>query len=70
MRAIFAVLILSISQQPLLATTIHVPADQPTIQAGIDMSVPGDTVMVARGTYTWSSEGTGFENEYGWSLVR
>lgn len=33
------------------ATTIHVPADQPTIQAAIDASVDGDTILVADGTY-------------------
>jgi predicted outer membrane repeat protein len=34
-----------------LATTIHVPADQPSIQAGIDASVDGDTVLVGPGEY-------------------
>ncbi|HEV2351619.1 MAG TPA: choice-of-anchor D domain-containing protein [Terriglobia bacterium] len=34
------------------ATIIHVPADQPTIQAAINAAVNGDTVQVSPGTYT------------------
>jgi predicted outer membrane repeat protein len=34
-----------------LANTIRVPADQNTIQGGVDVSVDGDTVLIADGTY-------------------
>lgn len=33
------------------AATIHVPDDQPTIQAGINAAVDGDTVLVSDSTY-------------------
>jgi hypothetical protein len=36
---------------PILAATIHVPADQPTIQAGIAAAEAGDVVLVSCGTY-------------------
>ena len=50
-RSSLLVCLLFVLGVPSLAQIIHVPADQPTIQAGIDITTPGDTVMVAEGTY-------------------
>jgi parallel beta-helix repeat protein len=47
--AIFIALVLSV---PASAEIIHIPAEAPTIQAGIGAAHDGDTVLVADGTYT------------------
>ena len=41
--------IICIFAYSLMSRTIHVPSEEPTIQAGIDASVDGDTVFVAPG---------------------
>lgn len=51
MRHLALALHLVFAPSLVLATTIHVPADQPTIQAGIDAASAEDTVLVACGTY-------------------
>jgi hypothetical protein len=47
--ALFVVMLTGIHSA--FASTIHVPADQPTIQAAIDAAVNGDIVLVSAGTY-------------------
>ncbi|MDE0088568.1 MAG: right-handed parallel beta-helix repeat-containing protein [Candidatus Poribacteria bacterium] len=47
----FIALLFSLSSLA-FAATIHVPADQPTIQSGIDIARNGDTVLVDDGVYT------------------
>ena len=51
MKTIYFVLVFFLFSTCLFSTIINVPADQPTIQAGIDAAVDADTVLVQPGTY-------------------
>jgi hypothetical protein len=51
MKRMLLVAITSFLTSTCLSSIIQVPADQPTIQAGINAAKNGDTVLVAPGTY-------------------
>ena len=51
MKTLFFIFIFILLSSFLSATIINIPADQPTIQAGIAFAANGDTVLVQPGTY-------------------
>ena len=51
MKSIFLISLFLFKIFNLSSTIINIPADQPTIQQGIDASVNGDTVLVQPGNY-------------------
>ena len=51
MKTLILFFVLLVISTCLYSTIINVPADQPTIQDGIDASVDADTVLVQPGTY-------------------
>lgn len=67
-----AVSLCLVSAQAAHAATWHVrpdgSGDAPTIQAAVDASADGDTILVAPGTYTWTNQGA--NSEYGMIYVQ
>ncbi|MHC4945340.1 MAG: right-handed parallel beta-helix repeat-containing protein, partial [Planctomycetota bacterium] len=51
MRTVLTILVVVALPVMGLSAIIHVPADYPTIQQGIDAAADGDTVVVAPDTY-------------------
>jgi hypothetical protein len=51
MKRAIPVLCLLLWSQLSYGTVIHVPWEQATIQAGIELAISGDTVLVAPGTF-------------------
>ncbi|MCG3158756.1 MAG: hypothetical protein DKINENOH_05400 [bacterium] len=50
-RMLLSLVVAILFATPAFAKIIHVPADQPTIQAAINAAAKDDTVLVAKGTY-------------------
>jgi len=56
---IASIFVLLLGASTIVASIINVPGDQSTIQAGIDASMDGDTVLVQPGTYVENINSTG-----------
>ena len=56
MKTLFFIFVFLILSTFTFSTIINIPADQPTIQEGIDVAVDGDTVLAHPVTYLYKIE--------------
>lgn len=70
MKILFIISLFLLISPLTYSTIINIPEDYSTIQAGIDASVDGDTVLAKPGTYLYKIEAGKFEETKKMILIK